>query len=151
MRSDPITKGTQDRNTGQNLANLSLLDIVLCSDVGAGDNEGPAAAWWEAWEDTQPSERKRKFPTSRPTPDDEKEDASLNDMNVEVGDMTAIVHVLFLAVSLQNGDLALSMKTSPPHPILLCKLEACFIQPEGPILVKMPVCKVYCGRYMNIT
>ena len=56
----------------------------MCSEVGAGDNEGPAAAWWEAWEDTQPSERKRKFPTSRPTPDDEKEDASLADMSVEV-------------------------------------------------------------------
>ena len=48
-----------------------------------GEN-GPAAAWWEEWEEQHPSSRKRKHPTSKPTFEDEQQDHKLANMSTQV-------------------------------------------------------------------
>lgn len=48
------------------------------------DEIGPAAAWWEEWEDQHPSSRKRRHPTSQPTAEDEQQDQPLANMSTEV-------------------------------------------------------------------
>lgn len=47
------------------------------------DETGPAAAWWEEWEDQHPSSRKRRHPTSQPTAEDEQQDQPLANMSTE--------------------------------------------------------------------
>lgn len=45
---------------------------------------GPAAAWWEEWEEEQPASRKRQHPTSKPTVEDEQQDQGLANMTTQV-------------------------------------------------------------------
>lgn len=68
----------------QSIKSLMQMSGVLCSAADTGEGGGPAAAWWEEWDTLQPSDRKRKFPTSRPSAEDEREDQALDDMNVTV-------------------------------------------------------------------
>ena len=62
-------------------------DSQLCRsklEHGEEGGEGPVAAWWEEWDKQDGPTRKRKHPTSKPTPEEAQEDHGLTSMTVEV-------------------------------------------------------------------
>ena len=61
------------------------MDSATCSVEGTeAGKDGQGAAWWEDWDVEDAPARKRKHPTSRPTPEDAQEDHGLASLSVQV-------------------------------------------------------------------
>lgn len=60
-----------------------VLSTATNTEAASDGETGPAAAWWEEWEEQHPSSRKRKHPTSKPTFEDEQQDHKLANMSTQ--------------------------------------------------------------------